>query len=110
MKRARLRSSGGAVFLLALLWPFAASAQASKKACIEASEQGQQLRDEGKLIKAREKFLTCVRDTCPGMIRKDCTEWLAGVDANLPSVVVSARDESGHDVTTVRVLLDGEPF
>lgn len=40
------------------------------------------------------------------MLRRDCTKWLAEVDAALPSVVVVAR-EGATEVTDVQVIVDG---
>ncbi|MFI5298948.1 MAG: hypothetical protein ACHREM_12700, partial [Polyangiales bacterium] len=35
-----------------------------------------------------------------------CTDWFAVVDKTLPTLVVSARDETGNDLTSVQVTLD----
>lgn len=84
-------------------------------ACIEASERGQALRDEGRLIDARRAFLSCAEATCPGLIRKDCTTWHAEVDALVPSIVARAEDDEGRDleatftVDGVAVEMDGTP-
>ena len=85
------------------------SARADELAtCVKASEVGQSLRDEGKYLRAREKFLVCSRDVCPAVVRRDCVGWLTEVDTSLPSVVISATD-SGHDVSDVKVTIDGTP-
>jgi hypothetical protein len=86
-----------------------ASAQ-EKKACAAASEKAQSLRSEGKMISARELLLVCARDVCPTVVRKDCSRWVAEVDEALPSIVVAAKDESGHDVTDAKVFVDDQPF
>ena len=75
--------------------------------CVKASEQAQSLRDEGKYRKAREQLLVCTRDVCPSVVRKDCVQWLSEVDASMPSIVITARDGSGRDLTDVKVTLDG---
>jgi hypothetical protein len=79
-------------------------------ACVKASESAQTLRDEGKYNLAREQLLVCTRDLCPGIVRRDCTQWLSEIDASMPSVVVSAKDGSGRDLVDVRVTVDGQPF
>lgn len=110
MTRARPRS----ILVLALaLAPAGASASPppargdATDACIQASDEGQVLRDQGKLIAARARFLACSRESCPRLVRTDCTSWLSDADARIPSVVLSAQDPSGRDVADVKVTLDG---
>src|SRR5262249_6734516 len=76
-------------------------------ACASASESGQALQRQGKLLDARQKFVTCSRVACPDVVRRDCDNWLTVLDGILPSIVVVTRDEGGHDVVAVRVSLDG---
>ncbi|MEO8877665.1 MAG: hypothetical protein ABI461_18880 [Polyangiaceae bacterium] len=96
-----------AVFVLAIA-AFSSSAFADDKVvCATASENGQKLRDDGKLIKARQEFLVCARDVCPGTIKRDCADWLAQADSNTPSVVLSAKDAHGQDLASAKVTLDG---
>jgi hypothetical protein len=78
-----------------------------KRACVAASTKGQTDRDEGRLIEARQEFLTCARDECPGIVRKSCGDWLADIDERMPSVVVRVQDASGTDMTDVRLTIDG---
>lgn len=87
-----------------------ADAKSTKTVCIEASERGQELRDEGKLLDAREKFLACAAQSCPPIIKTDCADWLSDVIARTPSVVIRARGPDGRDVTDVRVSMDGKPL
>jgi hypothetical protein len=81
-----------------------------KQRCISASEQGQELRDDGNYRRAREAFSACARETCPPLVRRDCAHWQAELEEAWPSVIVSAKDSGGKDLADVRVLLDGEPF
>jgi hypothetical protein len=76
--------------------------------CVAAYEQAQLLRGRSKLRRAREELLVCAQSACPKFIATDCTQWLSEVDANTPTVVISARDESGQEITAVRVKADGE--
>jgi hypothetical protein len=80
-----------------------------KMACAAASDSGQKLRDEGHLVKARQEFLVCARDVCPGTIKKDCADWLTQSEGSLPSVVLGAKDEHGQDLATAKVTIDGQP-
>jgi hypothetical protein len=79
-------------------------------ACIQASEQGQSQRDEGKYRAARETFLRCARDVCPQVVLKSCAGWLRELDEIAPTVVLGARDEDGNDVADVTVTFDGAPI
>lgn len=75
--------------------------------CPTASEQGQKLRDQGKLIRAREMFLLCSKATCPSVVRKDCAKWLPELEESVPTIVFSAQDGSGNDLSAVAVTVDG---
>jgi hypothetical protein len=78
-----------------------------KAACIAASDEAQQLKLDGKLTLARTRLLACARAECPAIVKQDCGQWLAEVDAALPTVVFGARDADGRDLFAVRVLEDG---
>ncbi len=94
---------------LALSAPAAARADQTD-ACIEASVRGQELRDQGKLVAAREKLLACGAPSCPQLLQKECAEWLAEVEARTPSIVLGAVDAEGRDTADVKVTLDGAPL
>jgi hypothetical protein len=77
-------------------------------ACADASEKGQLLKIKGMLRAARAEFLTCVKDACPPLVRKDCGQFLVDLESAIPTVVLGARDPNGSDLTEVRVLVDAE--
>jgi hypothetical protein len=79
------------------------------KACLDATEQGQKLRDGGSYRRARERFIACAEEQCPGEVRKSCVGWLEDLDKLMPTVVFAASAH-GADVTDVRVTVDGEPL
>jgi len=90
-------------------WPSFARADTSvADECITAAEQSQPLRHDGKLRSAHQKLLACSRAECPAVVRADCAKWLADVDDAMPTVVLSAVDSTGADVTEVRVSVDGD--
>ncbi len=86
------------------------SAADDKGACLGAASQGQNLRDARKLIEARQQFQICARQQCPAMVQQDCAGWLADVERDLPSVVITAKDSDGMDLVDVEVSVDGEPL
>jgi hypothetical protein len=83
---------------------------ADKDACFRAVDSGQHLRTGRKLIAAKDQFIVCARPVCPGPVKKDCAEWLAELEATLPSVVLGAKDPKGGDVIDVSVTVDNSPF
>ncbi|MFS8070193.1 MAG: hypothetical protein ACMG6S_27840 [Byssovorax sp.] len=90
--------------------PARAATPTVKEVCVSAYERAQDLRRTGKLIDAREALITCSQPTCPAAATVDCARWLGEVEQSLPSVVVSARDASGREVSDLRVLVDGIPL
>jgi hypothetical protein len=85
-----------------------AAARADVEACIHAADAGQKLRDNGSYRQAREQFIACAAEECPGEVRKGCVGWLAEVQKLTPTVVFAARSH-GKEVTDVRVSVDGVP-
>lgn len=83
---------------------------AALDACLSAAQDGQAFRDTGKLLAARGRFAECLRESCPGGLRKDCDRFLADTDARLPSVVLRVRRSSGEDILDVQSTLDGQPL
>ncbi|MDB4933657.1 MAG: hypothetical protein JWP87_629 [Labilithrix sp.] len=87
-----------------VLAPGTASADAT---CISAYEQTQTLRKDGKPVAAKAQAAICARESCPALLTKDCTKWLAELEAVIPSVVLDPRTPAGALRTDVRVKLDG---
>ncbi|HEY6464087.1 MAG TPA: hypothetical protein VIY73_28155 [Polyangiaceae bacterium] len=107
------RSRVAASLLLAALLtaPFAHADPPSKvDACVSAAEAAQHQRKAAHLRDARASLVACAQSECPRVVRDDCSRWLAEVDEALPTVVMRARDSLGHDLTAVRVSLDGAPL
>ena len=98
----------GAAMFAALAAPGVARAEGEVEACVRASDQGQQLRDEGQLSAAKAAFIRCARPACPTVVRNDCGQWLAGVNARLPTVVPALKDETGADVLDAKVSVDDD--
>jgi hypothetical protein len=95
---------------LGLCVPWTASAEDIKAQCLTASDQGQQLRDDGKYKRAREQFQLCERDACPRIVSRLCTQWARDIDVNMPTLVVAVKDAHGADVLDAQATLDGEPL
>lgn len=97
-------------FALAFLLPSAVIAAPNKKECLAASELGQDLRAQGKLLSSREQFAICANESCPAVLRKDCAKWLSDVQESIPTIVLGAREEGSGDLIDVDVSLDGLPL
>ena len=108
MRQARRR---GAVTAAAIGLSFVAfaseTAAAEPEACVDASDRGQKARKDGKLQDARDHFLSCAASMCPEVVQRDCLRWANDTIDLLPSIVIDAVDDDGHDIGDARVLVDG---
>ncbi len=80
----------------------------SKAECVSSHVEAQKLRNDGKLVAAREQLLVCASEECMKAVSKDCAGWLEEVNAAVPSVVIVATDAAGAETLDVRVLVNGE--
>ena len=99
---------GGSLFFLGSIGHASgASDDATAARCIDAASKGQRARDDGHLVDARARLVSCSADECPTIVKRDCVEWLAAVNERLPSVVVSTRAADGGDLVGAKVTVDG---
>lgn len=98
--------AAGALVVVAVGAPGPARADV-KTECVAASEAGQRLRFDAKLLAARERFAACARTACPLIVRQDCTQWSGELAQAIPTIVLAARDARGADLVDVRVSMDG---
>jgi hypothetical protein len=91
--------------LFCLLCASSRPAAADAKACIRAHSTGQRESKAGHLRLASQLFTSCGSDeTCPDQLRKECAEFLESVRKTIPTVIFSVLDETGGDVSSVKVL------
>ncbi|NUP10955.1 MAG: hypothetical protein HOW73_33330 [Polyangiaceae bacterium] len=76
-------------------------------ACVQSANKVVVLRRDKKLVEAKKELAICAQESCDEVVRDDCKTWLAEVDAQLPSVVFSAKDGAGNDLVEVEVSSDG---
>ena len=109
----------GTAVLLAGWMSTTTSLADDKLACVRAADAAQEQRSAGQLKDARASLHACARDTCPALVKGDCTRWLAEVEASMPTIVIRAQGPRGEDLTDVQVdgdgrriaeRLDGLPF
>jgi hypothetical protein len=103
----KLRLASSVCGFVALL---SAEAFADRAACFQAALEGQNLRDEHKLIEAKERFRVCAQQDCPISMRGDCAAWLDDAERGIVTVVIVATDAGGASVYDVRVTVDGRPL
>jgi hypothetical protein len=84
------------------------AAAIDKDECVAAYEATQKLKQEGKLVDARQKALTCAQEGCPSVVRDECTQWAVEIEKTTPTVVFVVTDPDGKDLTDVVVSVDGE--
>ncbi len=100
----------GALIGTIVLAPLRSYADPPPRACFDAAEQGQALRDQAKLRAARDAFRMCAASTCPALVQHDCAGWLQDVETRIPSLIVTASDQNGNQLIDVSVSVDGKPF
>jgi hypothetical protein len=88
----------------------AVAAEPSTRECLAANEQAITLREQHRLIAARETLLVCASATCHADIRDECNRQVAEVTASIPSIIFEAKDGNGNDLSVVKVTMDGKPF
>ena len=76
------------------------------EACSVAYARGQEERLAGRLYNARAAFQQCASAGCSALAA-DCSRWVREVEADLPTLRVTVRDERGRAVDNLRVLIDG---
>jgi hypothetical protein len=93
--------------LAALALVLASASARADGTCITAYEQTQTLRKDGKPLAAKAQAAVCARESCPALLTKDCTKWLAELESDIPTDVLDPRTPSGAVRTDVRVKVDG---
>lgn len=105
--RAHKRALAGLV--AATAWSVVSTSQAaSKSECLEAFSEGQDAREKGQLMDAREAFLTCAQSSCPELVQADCSRFGDELDRLIPSVAFAARAASSVDLPDTMVFVDDE--
>ncbi len=105
-RRSRL-PAGTMIFPAALALSFVTVGTAradDKTACVSAYETGQDLRNKGEFLRAREQLVMCAKPTCKDWMVAECTKWLDELDRRQPTIVLTAENERGEIVDLVKVL------
>jgi len=108
MKAAR-RFTSCVVLGVLLAAPSLAYAQ-DLDACIAANEKATKMHQAGKLVEERAALALCAASSCPKPVRSSCQVRLVDINRAIPSIVFAARDGAGHDVSAVKVTVDGSQY
>jgi hypothetical protein len=79
-----------------------------RRSCAVSYEKAQELRQAGKLRRSKEALLACAKSTCGAFVQRECSKWLGQIDADMPTIVLMAKDEAGLPVVDVQVAMDGK--
>lgn len=90
-----------------------ASLASAEEGCNEVYVQVQKLRRDGKLVDARRPLETCLSacaDDTPASKHAitRCQEWRKEDATRTPTLLISAKDGSQNDLSTVQVTIDGQ--
>jgi hypothetical protein len=82
----------------------------SKDECIDAHSRGQDLRERGALVRAKQTFMTCAQSTCPALVQGDCARLGEELAHLVPTVTFGARDKNANDLPATSVFVDDVLF
>jgi hypothetical protein len=103
-----VRAATAAALVLAQAPALATEPTTTGTDCVAASHASLDLSRRQDLRAARAQLLICSAESCPEDIRKDCVKRTADVSAQIPTLIVTAKDASGAPLTAVKVTMDGE--
>jgi len=97
---------------IAVSWPGAGNADEARprerRSCAASFEKAQVLRESWKLRRAKAALLACAKPACGKVVYRECTKMLSQLENDIPSVVLSAKDDRGEPLVDVQVSMDGE--
>ncbi|MFO0740415.1 MAG: hypothetical protein U0270_31250 [Labilithrix sp.] len=110
LKQRVFRAAVGLSVITSVLAPTAAlAAGPSKEQCISANEDGAVLKKRGRFMAAQKSLAACSAESCPQMIRDDCTKGIQDLEKAIPTIRFQAM-EGTTEIFDVRVLMDNEPL
>jgi hypothetical protein len=102
--------SGAALVSIATMGNADEAHPKSRKSCAASFEKAQDLVRASHLRGARSALLACSRPVCGRVLARECTKELSQLEADIPSVVLSAKNDAGEQLVNVEVAMDGEPL
>src|SRR5688572_15510915 len=83
-------------------------AEEKTQQCGHAFETAQQERMKGAYRAARDAARQCSDVQCPAAVINECVKLFEAVQAEIPTVIFTARDHDGKELLDVRVDVDGQ--
>jgi hypothetical protein len=81
-----------------------------RRACVGAYEQGQELENAAKLVRARETLLGCATSKCGAFLQRECAARSSRLEKEIPTVILLAKGDGGQTLVDVEVTMDGQLF
>jgi hypothetical protein len=76
--------------------------------CTAANQSSTKLQVDKKLRQALAQAVICSAASCSAKVRAACKKRAASLNLAIPTIVFAVKDSTGHDVTDVRVSVDGD--
>jgi hypothetical protein len=86
----------------------AAERQGELASCVSSYKSAQEQEQSGRLVDAKELFLTCAKPACGSVLLQECSSRFTRLNSDIPSVVLLVTDGSGAPLVDVQVRMDGE--
>ena len=84
------------------------AAPPTKDECVDAFTRAQAARQEGKLLASRQDLLLCASESCPKLVRTDCTKGVDELTPLVPSIIFQIKDGAGHDRSDAAISMDSQ--
>lgn len=78
----------------------------TKEECVDAHGRGQEQKERGQLVRAKQTFLTCAQSACPALVQSDCARFGEELAQLVPTVTFGARDARAGDLPLTTVYVD----
>jgi hypothetical protein len=97
-----------AVFAVSATLSLGVLAAPTKEECLREHSAGQDEREAGRLVEARDSFATCSNPACPALVQSDCANYGEQLAQLVPSVSFAARDAQANDLPDTAVYIDDQ--
>jgi hypothetical protein len=82
-------------------------ARADDAACVASSERALTLHQQEKLHDALKELAVCADPRCPQEVKAECAKRIDELNTVMPTLILTAKDGDGNDLSHVTVSMDG---